>query len=410
MPETSREQAIRILGKLRSGSNILERVSIFSAGRAKLLAAFQEEVEELQITNGASVRWIKGRYGHGKTHMFGRLMEMGHSQNWVTAFVQIRLPGQGRSLAKFNEVYAGIVQNFLCQGMTDEQGGQVNPGKQSGWSWILDKWYSGLEKQAGRTTGGVSMFRLEDTINQTITALKERHAITGSFCSALREYATGRTENDQEWTEIIQAWFIGEDVHARGGETRKRLREKGILESLKKNNAKEMLRCLSAFVRYRGFGGIMIMLDEVENVLHAPERSRRESYTVLRELIDNVDDRHGMTNVCFYIAGTPDLFEGEKGLLEYEALAARALPPGGLGSNPRAPLIDLSLFPLGRSDFVEIAQGITRLYEIKNGTSVPPGLEQKILSHLDDLRASNPDPQVRIWVKIVVDLCDEEFI
>ena len=410
MPEINRTQAKRIISALRQGSNCLEDVSVFSAGRSILFKAAGEELEELKITNGASVRWLKGRYGHGKTHMFARLMALGRSLNWVTAYVQVGLPGQGLELSRFNEVYAGIVRNFLCQGMVEEEDGQVIPGKRSGWNWILDQWWHVLRKQAGATSGGdTQMFRLQDTINQVITALQERWAITGNFCAALRQYTAGREGNDQNWVEVIQAWFIGEDVHARGGETRRRLREAGIRESLKKKNAKEMLRCLSAFVRYRGFGGIMILLDEVENVLQAPPRARRESYTVLRELVDNVDDRHGMTNVCFYAAGTPDLFDSEKGLTEYEALATRVLLPGGT-SNPRASLIDLSQFPLDRSDFVEIAHGISHLYAAARATEVPPAINERISSHLDDLLARNPDTNARLWVRSVVDLLDQEFV
>ena len=149
----------------------------------------------------------------------------------------------------------------------------------------------------------------------------------------------------------------------------------------------------------------MIMLDEVENVLRATRRARRESYTVLRELIDNVDDRHGMMNVCFYVSGTPDLFEGAQGLTEYEALATRTFLPGDTGTNPRAPLVDLSLFPLVREDFVEIAHRISQLYSVTNPRRIPSDLEQTIQNSLDDF-LENPAPSARLWVRSVVDMFD----
>ena len=165
--EISRSRAIRIIAALRQGSNCLEEVSAFSAGRAILLRAAEEELEELEITNGASVRWLKGRYGHGKTHMFARLMGLGYSRNWVISYFQVRLPGQGLELARFNEVYAAIVKNFLCKGMIEEEeDGQVNPGNKSGWNWILDNWWNALRKQSGGTSGDISTFRLLDSINK----------------------------------------------------------------------------------------------------------------------------------------------------------------------------------------------------------------------------------------------------
>ena len=153
----------------------------------------------------------------------------------------------------------------------------------------------------------------------------------------------------------------------------------------------------------------MILLDEVENVLQAPPAARRASYTVLRELIDNVDDRHGMTSTCFYAAGTPDLFDSANGFAEYEALAGRVLLPGGAGSrNPRASLIDLSQFPLGRSEFEEMGRRIVELYSIAREREPSPDIHQKLASLLDERLARNPDTNARDWVRNVVDVLDIE--
>src|SRR3954471_8008316 len=84
-----RIRAIRIVTALRDGSNCLEGVSLFSAGRGLVFRAAHEQLEELELTKGTAVRWLKGRYGDGKTHTFARLMEMGHDRNWITSYVQI---------------------------------------------------------------------------------------------------------------------------------------------------------------------------------------------------------------------------------------------------------------------------------------------------------------------------------
>lgn len=409
MASLTRRRALRIVAALRQGSNCLEGVSTFSAGRALLMRAAEEELDELELTNAATVRWIKGRYGHGKTHTFARLMELAHDRNWVTSYCQIRLQGQGLELARFNEVYAAIVRNCLCKGMIEEDDGQVTPGRRSGWEWILDQWWRAIRRQAGAESGDIQTFRLQDTISHVLAGMQQKWGITGSFCEALRQYAISRMESEGEWTSVIGEWFMGEDVHARGGDTRRRLRASGIRESLNKRNAKELLRCLSAFVRYRGFGGIMVLLDEVENVLQGTRKSRREAYTILRELIDNVDDRHGMVATTFYAAGTPDLFDGEKGFTEYEALAERVLLPGRGGSpNPRAPLLDLTQFPLQRRDFVEMGQRVVEVYSIAKQIEPPDAIETRLSALLDELLARNPDTSARNWVRQVVNVLDTE--
>lgn len=403
-----RASALRIIAALRKGSNCLEGVGAFSVGRDVLFRAAAEELEELELTKGSVVRWLKGRYGHGKTHTFARLMELGHRRNWVTSYVQITLPKDGVELSRFNEVYAAIVQNCLCRDMVEEEGGQIEPGRRPGWQWILDEWCQGLRRQAGAATGGVPTLRLQDVVSHMMTSLQTKLGLAGNFAEALRQYALARTENDQEWVMILNAWFRGEDVHARGGEVRSRLRAAGIRESLTRRNAKEMLRCFSTFIRYRGFGGLMIMLDEVENVLEATRKARRGAYTILRELIDNVDDRHGMTTTCFYAAGTPDLFESDKGFTEYEALAERVLLPVGTGhSNPRAALVDLSNYPLSWQDLAKVAERIVKVYELARACSVSEDLRDEILGRLDSSLEKNPDLNVRAWVRSVVDVLDQ---
>lgn len=404
-----RAQALRIIHSLRKGSNCLEGVSLFSAGREKLFRAAINYFEEIEICDNSIVRCLKGRYGHGKTHFFARLIEIAHSRNWVTSYVQVSGKGAGAELHRFNEIYAAIVRNCLCRDLVAEEAGQIVPGRVPGWNWILDRWFAELRRQAGAREGGdTPVFILRDVIEQTLTSIRRRWSIHGSFAEALRQYALAKVNGDEEWGHLLQEWFSGEDVHSRGGETRKRLREEGIKESVNRKNAKEMLRSLSAFLRYRGFGGILILIDEVENVLHEPPSARRAAYTILRELIDNVDDRHGMIRGAFYISGTPDLFESEKGITEYEALAARLLLPGGAQHhNPAAPVIDLTVFPLTSNEMVGVATHITSIYSVAKQWDPPPDTESEIVQLLHDLRKKIPDLSMRIWVRAVVEWLDE---
>jgi hypothetical protein len=169
-----------------------------------------------------------------------------------------------------------------------------------------------------------------------------------------------------------------------------------------------MLRCLSSFLSYRGYGGVLILLDEVENVLQETPGARRTAYTVLRELIDNVDDRHGMTRTAFYISGTPDLFDGEKGVTEYEALAARILLPSDLSRpNPAATVLDLSLYPLTVDALRAIGKKIASLHAIAKKWTPNGEVQEKLEDRLAHLIKRNPDLNPRTWVRSAVDVLDE---
>lgn len=407
--EINREHALRILQSLRQGSNCLEGASSFSAGRDVLFRAATDSLEELEISNGSCVRWLKGRYGQGKTHFFARLIELAFSRDWVTSYVQVSGRGEGVELHRFEQIYAAIVRNCLTRDLVAEQRGSVDPGRVPGWDWILDNWFSELRKLAvGRTTGDVPSFKMRDTVEQTMTGIRRRWSLQGSFAEALRQYAIARIDGEEEWDQLLLSWFSAEDVHSRGGDVRTRLRQTGIREPIKRQNAKEMLRSLSSFLSYRGYGGILILLDEVENVLQETPSARRTAYTVLRELIDNVDDRHGMTRAAFYISGTPDLFDGEKGVTEYEALAARILLPSDLSRpNPAASVIDFSLYPLDAAAFAAIGEKISQIHAIAKEWSPDGVVKKKLDERLARLLKRNPDLNPRAWVRSAVEVLDE---
>src|SRR5687768_14349417 len=91
---SERKRAMRVVAALRDGSNCLEGAGLYSAGRTPIFRAAGEQLDELALTDGTAVRWLKGKYGDGKTHTFARLLELGHDRNWVTSYVQITAPGQ----------------------------------------------------------------------------------------------------------------------------------------------------------------------------------------------------------------------------------------------------------------------------------------------------------------------------
>lgn len=403
-----RARALRIISKLRTGTNCLEATEHFSAGRESLLRAASALLEELELSGGAVVKWLDGSYGQGKTHYLARLMAIAHERNWVTSYVLIEAPGQGVELHHFEGVYGAIVKNCLCRDLVREQQGQISPGTVSGWKWILDDWCNTLQRQCGAGgVSGVQFLRYNDAVNQALTAMQRQFSVNSAFAEALRHYALAVADYDVDWQQQLLAWFGAEDVLKRGPVVRGRLRAAGITEAIVRRNAKDMLRSLSAFLRYRGYGGLVIMLDEVENVLHASTSARRGAYTTLRELVDNVDDVHGMTRTAFYVSGTPDLFTGEKGITEYDALAQRVLLVGrARRPNPNGVVVELAQFPLHTYDFIAMAERITAAYVIATAWRPAEDVSEKFEEALNELTQDGTMPTARRWVRRVVEELD----
>src|SRR5690606_34474798 len=120
-----------------------------------------------------------------------------------------------------------------------------------------------------------------------------------------------------------------------------------------------------------------------------------------RELIDNVDERHGMAQTLFYLSATPDLFQGEKGIAEYEALASRVLLPSTNAlPNPASPVLDLAAFPITRADLIEIARKIIRLYQA--GGLAGSVDSDRLARNLEQTLADGMLPSPRTWVRTVI--------
>src|SRR5262249_1077739 len=160
--------------------------------------------------------------------------------NWVVSYVQVSAKDEGRELHRFDQIHTGIIANCLTKEMID--GGRVDPGATPGWNWILDDWYQGLRRLAGGPSTELSSSRLRDVIEQAMTGLRRKYNLNASFAQALREYARAKADNDEAYASLLRDWFHGHDVHAQGTDTKKRLRNAGILEPISRKNAKDMLR------------------------------------------------------------------------------------------------------------------------------------------------------------------------
>ena len=116
-----------------------------------------------------------------------------------------------------------------------------------------------------------------------------------------------------------------------------------------------------------------IFVDEAESIQDYTKTQRRVAYQNLRELLDNVDGRANgvsLSHAVCYVAATPVMFVGERGLREYEALQNRIeeihLPLPGLQGriDYRAVVIDLALSPLTIADRQALARKIREVHGI----------------------------------------------
>lgn len=377
------ELARRIVSRLQSGTCPLEGVVALNVGREAWFVAADEILDDIQQVGGAVVRFIRGDYGEGKTHFIAMVRAFALERNWVTTYVCL---SDEVRLDRFQEVYAAVINNCVCRGIIEERKAMVDPGDLDGWRWILDDWVLRQQRlhsrdlDFGKTATLVVKQRILDSLNQHL----RRANPVGDFSAAVKAYVTHRLDQDWERLDEVLRWFRGENL---------RLRDRGILQPVSQANSKQILRSMVSFLRAIGYGGLAIFLDEVESVVRYPSLKRRsQAYQNLRELLDNVDGANGMQGACFYCAAVPEVFTGEHGFREYEALRQRVEPIDSkllselTGKTPsvdyRSVVIDLASDPLTAHHYQELARKIRQIHSCAFGWRAEERISNSILDEL----------------------------
>ncbi len=359
--------AKRIIQQLKRGTAPLEGVRALNVGRERYFVEVDQQLDDLAADGGASIRFLNGEYGHGKTHFIGMTNASALDKGWVTSYVKLS-SADGVRLDKFEQLYSAILRNCICQRLIDAYDRIYDPGDANGWSWILEDW---LARQLGMLAkSGVdrnSVGARERTLGALDVLLRKAN-VTGDFAAAVKVFAGGTLDRgDRRLKDATIRWFACEKVPE--------LKEYGVLAPITGKNARQTLRSLIALLHELGYRGMAFFVDEIENVLTKDytKPQRQVAYQNLRELLDNIDggvSGLGLNRAVCYLAATPLMFTGEKGFREYAALHSRIdevrLPIADLRGLPdyRAVVIDLAASPLEPAHRRELAEKICDIHAV----------------------------------------------
>src|SRR4051812_27187822 len=101
-----RPKAVQVLQALRSGSTPSAFARQLAVGRMGWLEAALVQLDELSDCEHFDVRFVRARYGGGKTHFLRCLQAEARDRNWVTAYVLLK---HGEvELDKFDTIVAEV--------------------------------------------------------------------------------------------------------------------------------------------------------------------------------------------------------------------------------------------------------------------------------------------------------------
>ncbi len=309
----TKREAKTILISLSAG--VVPRTGLrhISVGRLSEVAALKSDLDHNR-DGGATVRFVIGRFGSGKSFLLQLMRTYALESKFVVADADFsperRLFGSGdEAIATYRE----LMKNLSTQTRPD---GNALPT-------IIERWISGIQTGVATENGldhGSPEFvsQVKSRILSTLNDMQE--LIHGfDFGSVLAAYYQGYAENNEELKSSALRWMRGE--YGTKTEAYAALKIRTIIDS---DNFYDYLKVFAIFFRKIGYSGFTVCLDEAAYLYTITNSvSRKNNYEAILSIIN--DCLQGKAaHIGFIFGGTPEFLEDQRrGLFSYEALRSR---------------------------------------------------------------------------------------
>ncbi len=381
-------EARAVIEDLRKGSVPIDYVPSFTVGRQRWLTFVEEDLDHYIAEGGAKVRFINGDYGDGKTHFMSVVRHLALQKGFAVSFVVLT---REVPIHKFEVVYQTIVRQLR------------GTFEGTGIRGLVDTWADSLAPDLANQDGSSFQERLT-ALSEELRALPGMDLNFANALVGLVQHRFAAHEEDEASEERLQArevlyqWFEGSRV------AKRELKPFQIFETLSKTNSKRLLGSLIAFLRYRGYKGLILLMDELETVIAQSASIRNAAYENVRLLIDNTEHAQYL-HIFFSII--PDVILSEKGFKSYDALWSRVRSIGeGKRLNYRSVLIDLHRTPLKTEELIALGQTLRRIHETAyrwDGAAVTDELIEKVCAAQKRMGLLS---EVRLFVKQIIRILD----
>jgi P-loop Domain of unknown function (DUF2791) len=286
-------------------AGVVPRVGLayIQVGRAPEITALLRDIDRV-ADGGASVRFVIGEYGAGKT-FFGNLVRLiALERKCVTVHADLAPDrrihasgGQARAL------YTEAVKNLSTR--TKPDGGAL--------ASVVERFVTDAVKDSA--DGGIAV---EKMIDDKLAPIQD--FVGGyDFAVVLKAYWRGSEQNDEALKASAIRWLRAE--FSTKTEARQALGVRTIIDD---ENIYDALKALAGFVRVAGYAGLMVMFDEMVNIYNLQNsQARKQNFEEILRIVN--DALQGNTSgIGFVMCGTPDfLLDTRRGLYSYEALQSR---------------------------------------------------------------------------------------
>lgn len=400
-----------LVRSLTRGTAIAQGVRFIHVGHDRWLAAQRELLEEIGEDGHSETKFVRGAYGIGKSHFLSVVQDRARGAGWMTSHIECKVDNV--QIDRFETLYPNIASKLLSQDILDARADESNGLEIDPVRFLLERWTRMQLRDAGVKENGLTKpFDADNRVYLQFQKGLFKSNLPPDFTRALAGFARGFLAGDFETTSAVCGWLRGapEKTRIPGVYLQKPnpAAKNTVVTELRpigKGTAQDVMRGLLWLVRAAGYRGLILCIDEVEELAKLGNRKRQDqALQALREYVDHAGGEGGYRHLCMYLAATPEMFEGEQYFPRYDALATRiqALSPE---LNWRAPVIDLDRTPLEPAQMQEMALRIQAVHEVAYGA--PPAAARardfvsELVSKIVDTRMRVAKP--RLLARVMVD-------
>jgi hypothetical protein len=359
----SPQRRSEIIDALRRGTVPSHGLDVLAVGLDRFQTALDEDLDRI-AAGGGVFKAIRGEYGAGKTFLTRWLAERAKARGFAAAEVQISEADTPPH--RYQTIYRRLVEQLSTASV-----------RTGAFRSVVDSWFFTLEEDV--LASGTVDERDADELTRRTAELMERRLgpitrTAPAFAAVLRTYLVATSTGDRATADGLLAWLGGQPHVAAGIK-----RTAGVKGDVDHDAALSFLAGLLALLRDAGFGGLLVVLDEVETMQRMRSDTRDKGLEALRKLIDDVYEGR-FPGLGLVITGTPSFFDGNQGVQRLPPLAQRLATDFGTDArfdNPRAVQIRLPGFTL--DSLVDVGRRVRDLYA--EGSDAPG----RIASMVDDL-------------------------
>lgn len=296
-----------ILSSLAAG--VVPRIGLqhVAVGRKEEVAALLEDLKHVE-TGGASVRFVVGRFGTGKSFLLNLIRTVALERKFVV--VQADITTQRRlhsSGGEARSLYGELMKNLCTRGKPD---GGALPN-------LIERWVGDVAHQVSGAGGDDKA--VEAQLLELCAPLRE--LVSGfDFVNVVAQYYRGYLQQNEVLQSNAIRWLRAE--YSTKTEARQDLGVRSIIDD---HSFYDYLKLFARFVQIAGYAGLLVCLDELVVLSHRLNNkiARNNNFEAILRIVNDCL-QGGVQGLSFIFAATDEcLYDKRRGLFSYEALATR---------------------------------------------------------------------------------------